>query len=378
MALLEARVITGPAKNLLRFATDCRDRVDLTIVTFVRGANQTSNNVSENQFISAARSLGIRIELIRETGPFDLSVLTVLRQIFETNHPDIVQTHGVKSHFLVSLLTRRTFRWIAFHHGYTNEDFKARCYILFDRWSLRFCDLLVTVCTDFANILVRRGVRPEKIFVLPNSIKLDFLESDVALSKKTRQQCNISEGQYIVLSIGRLSTEKGFCFLIDATSRIVRALPQVNFHVLVTGDGPELTRLKERAHSQGLDQRITFTGHCSDTRGLYSIANLFVLPSLSEGSPNVLLESMAARVPIVATSVGGVPEILDNGESAILVSPGDSESLADAMIHLILNQPVAIQLANTAFEKVKSAFSTTRYDERLLNIYDNLAANQSP
>jgi glycosyltransferase involved in cell wall biosynthesis len=181
-----------------------------------------------------------------------------------------------------------------------------------------------------------------------------------------------------VLSIGRLSTEKGFRYLIDATSRVVRALPQVKFHLLITGDGPALTTLKEQAHSAGLNQRITFTGYCSDTMGLYSIASLFVLPSLSEGSPNVLLESMAARVPIVATNVGGVPEILDNGESAILVSPADSESLANAMIELILNQPRAIQLADTAFEKLKSAFSTTRYDERLLNIYDNLKANQSP
>lgn len=378
MALLEARVITGPAKNLLRFAADCRGRVDLTIVTFVRAPNETLNDESDNQFISAARSLGIPVELVRETGPFDLSALTVLRRIFENNQPDIVQTHGIKSHFLISLLARRKFRWIAFHHGYTNEDFKARCYVQFDRWSLRFCDLVVTVCTEFANILARKGVRRERIVVVPNSIKIDFRQSDVELLKRTRQRWNISDDECIVLSIGRLSTEKGFCYLIDATSRVVRALPHVNIHLLVTGDGPTLTRLKEQAHSEGLDQRITFTGHCSDTRGLYSIASLFVLPSLSEGSPNVLLESMAARVPIVATNVGGVPEILDNGESAILVSPANSESLANAMIELILNQPRAIQLADAAFEKVKLVFNTTKYDERLLNIYDELTANQSP
>jgi glycosyltransferase involved in cell wall biosynthesis len=376
IALLEAQVITGPAKNLLRFAEDCRDRVELTIVTFVRTSNKNLNNTSDNQFISAARNLDIAIEIIRETGPFDLSVLGALGRIFERKNADVVQTHGIKSHFLISLLPRRRFRWIAFHHGYTSEDFKARCYHQFDRWSLRFCDLVVTVCMEFANVLASRGVPRDRISVIPNSIEVDVSYPDAELSKKMRRQWSISNDECVVLSIGRLSREKGHRYLIDAISRIVCASPKIKFQALITGDGPALRKLKKQVHRRGLGQCIKFTGYCSNARGLLSMADLFVLPSLSEGSPNVLLESMAARVAIVATNVGGVPELVTNNESAILVPPANSELLAQSMIELLTNRSRAIQLADAAFDKVRLAYCTTKYDERLLNIYNRLMGKE--
>jgi glycosyltransferase involved in cell wall biosynthesis len=376
IALLEAQVITGPAKNLLRFAADCRDRVELTIVTFVRTSNKNLNNTSDNQFISAARNLDIAIEIIRETGPFDLSALGALGRIFERTNADVVQTHGIKSHFLISLLPRRRFRWIAFHHGYTSEDFKARCYHQFDRWSLRFCDLVVTVCMEFANVLASRGVPRDRISVIPNSIEVDVSHPDAELSKKIRRQWSISDDECVVLSIGRLSREKGHRYLIDAISRIVCASHKIKFQALITGDGPALRKLKKQVHRKGLGQCIKFTGYCSNTRALFSMADLFVLPSLSEGSPNVLLESMAARVAIVATNVGGVPELVTNDESAILVPPANSELLAQSMIELLTNRSRAIQLADAAFDKVRLAYCTTKYDERLLNIYNRLMGKE--
>jgi glycosyltransferase involved in cell wall biosynthesis len=378
VALVEARVMTGPAKNILRFAVDCRDRVDLTIVTFVRGLHKNLNNVSTNQFVLAARSLDIPIEIVRETGPFDLTVLGGLRRIFERYNPDIVQTHAIKSHFLVSLLSRRNFRWIAFHHGYTSEDLKVQFYRQFDRWSLRRCDLVVTVCTEFSNRVASQGVRQDRIFVVPNSVKTDVDYFDVKLSEETRQKWNVSRDERIVLSVGRLSPEKGHNYLIDAVSTIVSTSPRLMLKVLIAGSGPSERKLKEQVNKKGLHQRVKLIGHCSDIKELFSIADLFVLPSLSEGSPNVLLESMAARVPIVATNVGGVPELVKDGESAILIPPADSESLKKAIIELLMNRPRAIQLASVAFEKARLIFSTPKHDERLLSIYDWVIREKSP
>ena len=376
VALVEASVVTGPAKNILRFAVDCRDRVDLTVVTFVRALDKNLNEVSNNQLVSAARSLNIPLDIVRETRAFDLSVLGGLLRICKRRNPAIVQTHGIKSHLLVSLLFGRNFRWIAFHHGYTSEDLKARFYRQFDRWSLRRCDLVVTVCTEFANRLASRGVRQDRIFVVPNSVKTDVGHSDAKLLEKTRQRWKIPHDEWVVLTVGRLSSEKGHRYLIDAVTRVMRKSPQLKFQVLIAGSGPADKNLKEQVNKNGLDQRVRLIGHCSDIREMFSMADLFVLPSLSEGSPNVLLESMAARVPIVATSVGGVPELVNDGESAILVPPEDSESLAEAMTMLLSDRSRAIQLANVAFEKAHSVFSTKKYDERLLNIYDELIGNQ--
>jgi glycosyltransferase involved in cell wall biosynthesis len=372
IALVEGDVVTGPAKNILRFAVDCRDRVDLAVVTFARALDKNLSEVSNNQLVSAARSLDIPIEIVREIGPFDLTVLRDLRKIFERYGANIVQTHGIKSHFLVSLLTRRNFRWIAFHHGYTTEGLKIRFYNQFDRWSLRFCDLVVTVCGEFAALLEDRGVRRDRISVVHNSVRIDDHNSHAKSSEETRQQWNISPDERIVLSVGRLSPEKGHDYLIEAVSRIVSTSPELKLNVLIAGSGPSERKLKAHVHKMGLHQRVKLVGYCSDIKGLFSIADLFVLPSLSEGSPNVLLESMAARVPIVATTVGGVPEIVKDGESAILVPPADSESLKKAIIELLINRPRATELAVVAFENARLIFSTSKHHEHLLSIYDRV------
>jgi glycosyltransferase involved in cell wall biosynthesis len=378
VALVEGRVVTGPAKNILRFAVDCRDRVDLTIVTFVRALDKNLGEVSNNQLVSAARSLDIPIEIVPETGPLDLTVLGALREIFDRHQAHIVETHGTKSHFLVSLLRGRHFRWIAFHHGYTTENLKVRFYHQFDRWSLRFCDLVVTVCTDFATMIASRGVRRDRIFVVHNSVKTDVYSALTKLSEQARQQWNVSRDEHMALSAGRLSPEKGHTYLIDAVSTIVSTSPQLKLKLLIAGTGPSERKLKEQVNKKGLQQCVKLVGHCSDINGLFSIADLFVLPSLSEGSPNVLLESMAARVPIVATKVGGVPELVKDGESAILVPPGDSESLKKAIIELLMNRSRAIQLAGVAFENARLIFSPSKHDEHLLSIYDRVIREKSP
>lgn len=369
VALVEGRVLTGPAKNILRFADDCRDRVDLTIVTFLRISGKNATEVSNNQLVSAARSLNVPIEIIQETGPFDLKVLGALREIFDRHRANIVETHGIKSHFLVSLLRGKNFRWIAFHHGYTMEDLKVRFYQQFDRWSLRFCDSVVTVCAEFATTLEGRGVRRDRISVVHNSVNTEVNCSRAKLSEEARHQWNLSGDEYIVISAGRLSPEKGHAYLIDAISTIVSTSPELKLKVLIAGSGPGERKLKEQVSGRGLNQYVKFIGHCSDLDGLFTIADLFVLPSLSEGSPNVLLESMAARVPIVATRVGGVTDLVKNGESAILVPPADSESLKTAILELVMNRSRATQLANVAFEDARLLFNGSKRDELLLAIY---------
>jgi len=369
---MEARVVTGPAKNVLRFAGECRDRVDLTIVTFVRASEKRSQADSHNAFISEIRRLNLPLEIIWETGAYDLSVVTSLRQILERHKPDIVQTHAVKSHFLVSLLRKRTFRWIAFHHGYTSEDLKAHIYNQCDRWSLRACDCVVTVCAEFARRLARRGGHQDRIFVVPNSVKPDFDFPNAKLLQEIRQRLLISGDDLIILAIGRLSPEKGHRYLIDAIAKIISWAPQLKLKVLIAGEGPVEGKLKTQIVKRGLEKCVTLIGQCSDVKPLFSIADLFVLPSLSEGSPNVLLESMAACVPIVATNVGGVPEIVNDGESANLVPPANADILGKSILALLIDRSRAKQLASVAFERARLMFSPTRYNDRILNIYDTL------
>jgi glycosyltransferase involved in cell wall biosynthesis len=369
IALIEAHVMTGPAKNILRFAADCRDRVDFTVVTFVRSSGNASSAALNGQFLSGARSLDVPVEIISETGRFDVSVGASLRQICERLKPNIVQTHAVKSHLILSFFRKRTFTWIAFHHGYTYEDLKMRIYNQFDRRSLRASDYVVTVCNEFARQLINRGVRRDRIAVAPNSVRHDFIRADTTLSKETRQKLSISNDELVVLSIGRLSSEKGHRYLIDAISKINIRAPQLKVKLLIAGHGPCEANLREQIELLGLTEHVRMLGYCSDIKPLFLIADLFVLPSLSEGSPNVLLESMAAGVPIVATHVGGVPELVDDKKSAMLVPPAKADVLANSIYELLIDRSRARNLATVASERVRLMFSPEKYDERILDIY---------
>ena len=369
VALLEGKVVSGPAKNLLKFAADCRDEVDLTVITFQRTSTENRSDSSSNPLISEARKLDIPVEVVPETSPFDLSTVGALRRIIQERESQIVETHGTKSHFLVSLLSNRRFTWIAFHHGYTAEDLKIRFYQQFDRWSLRRCDSAVTVCEEFAVLLGRRGVARGRVHIIHNAVETDDDGAHRELAEKARRLWRVKSDERIVLAAGRLSPEKGHAYLVEAASGIVSRSHEWKLRVMIAGSGPCEEKLKDQVKALGLNANVELIGHRSDLQSLFSIADVFVLPSLSEGSPNVLLESMAAGVPIVATKVGGVPELVRNGESAILVPPGETHQLRAAILELLKNRPLASRLAAEALRNVREDFSPAKRNESLLNIY---------
>jgi glycosyltransferase involved in cell wall biosynthesis len=140
-------------------------------------------------------------------------------------------------------------------------------------------------------------------------------------------------GERVVLCVGRLSHEKGQSYLL----RAARAWPE-SVRVVIAGVGPDRHALQRIAHEERIAHRVSFTGLVDDVAPYYALADVVVLPSLSEGSPNVLLEAMACGVPVVATNVGGIPEIALDGVNALLGPPGDPGFIAGAA-GLLLTQP---------------------------------------
>src|SRR5262245_14273850 len=147
LAIMEAAFVTGSAKNLIEFAR-CAETPgeDLPALKFTVVSYQRGKEACPNAFVEAARSAGIPVDIVYERGRFDLSVLRQLKAIVAKRRPEIIQTHNVKSHFLMRVSGLwRTYCWIAFQHGYTTTDFKMRCYNQLDRWSLRAPRRVITV-----------------------------------------------------------------------------------------------------------------------------------------------------------------------------------------------------------------------------------------
>ena len=383
LAVVEATTVNAVAKNMLEFHRAARDlkqkdpaslAIETSLVTFVRPNRRPG---IPNEFMKAAGELGLEISAIPERFRFDTSVLPALRKIVVSKAPDIVLTHQVKSHLLMKLSRlSQQYPWVAFHHGYTTTDRKMRAYNLLNRWSLPAADGVVTVCEAFARDLSVAGVPRERIHVQHNSIRPEPVAS-LEESKLLRQRLDIGDEEALVLTVGRLSREKAQTDLLVAFNLLLKTNPDTRAKLVIVGEGPERGRLAAAAASVGLSDRITFTGEVGNVQPYYGAADVFVLPSHSEGSPYVLLEAMAARVPIVATVVGGVPEMVKDEESALLVPSGNPRALASAIARVLHDPELAVRLTENAYRLVTTSYAPETQIRSLLKLYLSLLRSQA-
>lgn len=376
LSIVEATTINAVAKGVLGFYRAARELqqsaadfpgIEGSIVTFERHSDHAE---SADTFLTAAREQQIDLSVIPERRRFDLKVLPALRQVIEERHPDIVVTNSVKSHFLLwrSHISRR-YPWVAFHHGYTTTDRKMRLYNRVDRWSLPAADRLITVCQAFARELAHNtGASLESISVLHNSIRPEPPATEAEV-QAIRSKLGIANGDRIVLAIGRLSKEKAHADLITAFARLRKSNPEINCKLIIVGEGPERGKLEASAESFDQRENVIFAGQVSDVRPFYAAADVFALPSHSEGSPNVLLEAMAAEVPIIATEVGGVPEMVEQNQSALLVPANDPTALAEAISRVLTDQDLAQRLTMNASKLVATRYTPENYARSMMGIY---------
>jgi glycosyltransferase involved in cell wall biosynthesis len=369
LSIMEADFVTGPAKNLIEFAQRARESgkglpvVELTVAAYRRGEDP------ESAFIQAARRAGLTVDVIQERGRFDRSVIAQVKRIVSQRNPDIVQTHNVKSHFFLRCSGVWHERaWLAFHHGYTAEDFKMRCYNAANRWSLRAPRHLVTVCGPFVEQLVGQGMLRESITVLHNSVQ-PFPPVSAEQVREARDRISAPADTPIIVSIGRLSREKGHVDLLEALAAV--RSDGTPFHAVFVGEGVERERIEATRSRLGLEKQVTLAGLQHDVRPYYAMAQIAVMASHSEGSPNALLEAMAAGLPIVASRVGGIPEIATDGESALLVERQRPEELAKAIQRLLRDPDLRSKLAARA-KSAAADYTPDAYRRALTAIYERV------
>jgi glycosyltransferase involved in cell wall biosynthesis len=243
-----------------------------------------------------------------------------------------------------------------------------------DRWSLRAPSRVVTVSQPFQRELIRHGVPGARIEIVHNAIEPGWGTAPQAPAE-LRAELGINPAQKVILIVGRLSGEKGHLALLRAFGQLVDAGTR-DAHLLIVGEGPERGRIETAIRHLGLSEMATLTGQVPTAEPYYGIADLAVLSSFSEGSPNALLEAMAARVPIVATAVGGIPEIVADRASALLVPPWDPDALCGAMRELLANQALARDLTARAFELILTRHTPEARARRLVAIYTAALASQ--
>lgn len=215
------------------------------------------------------------------------------------------------------------------------------------------------------------GINPEKIITIYNGI--DSNRYSYLNPQSKREELGIKENDYLIGTIGRLDEQKGIEYLFKAL-KIIKEQIQ-NFKCLVVGNGRLRSKLEQLKVKLGIKENVILTGARTDANDLMAMFNLFVLPSLWEGLPNVLLEAMACEKPIIATNVGGVPELIENEKSGILVEPKDPNSLAKAIIELIKNKEKSKIVSQQARKRVEK-FSLDKMVKEIEKIYDQQLGDQ--
>ena len=229
----------------------------------------------------------------------------------------------------------------------------------------------VVVQSEFNKKFVAHNfkIAPEKIQILPNGVDAKIFDPDRMQANNTRKKLGL-EGKDVILFSGRLTGQKGVSHLLRALQLVKKNMS--NFVLLLAGDGPQEQMLRELSSRLGIQQDVVFLGKIShkDMPDLYSVADIFVLPSLSESFPNVMLEAMAMRKPIIITKVGVVPEILDSYKTAILVEPASPVELADAIIELETDKGLASKIGQEARALVCKKFTWERVLDQTMRMYE--------
>lgn len=200
----------------------------------------------------------------------------------------------------------------------------------------------------------------------------NFVDSDFIREKTTPQkEFNGSEHHPVVAFSGRFISRKGINYLLDAWSVVIQKFPRAR--LVLMGDGPLLAEMKGMAVELALTASVDFLGHIQEVTDELRKADIFVLPSLQEGMPNALLEAMACGLPPVATRIGGVTDIILDGENGILVEPADAENLAGGMCRLLENQELTRRIAVRARKTISDRFSLESIAPKYIDLYAKMA-----
>ncbi|HEY7302844.1 MAG TPA: glycosyltransferase family 4 protein [Bryobacteraceae bacterium] len=372
LVLVEAISINGVAKTVLNLCDSMAelaplsgyDAFEITVALF-----QRRNATSPKALIEALRTRRIGVRLISERYRFDHRVFAELRRIANEIEPDIIQTNSIKSHFLVKAAgLHRQFHWIALHHGYTAQDLKMRVYNQLDYWSLRSAECVVVPCSAFQNHVLERGVESSRVRVIPNAM-CEMPASTARDLALLRQRLRCNEHTKVILSVGRLSREKGYMDLVRAMRALIDADRQLSCKLIIVGQGPEEDALRAAIRDLQLDHAVRLLCSEGDVVPFYRLADVFVLPSLTEGMPNVVFEAIAAEVPIVATAVGGIPEMLRDVQTAVLVQPGRPDALRSAILDLLNSSTERRRMAGNARALARHRFSIENYGRTICKMY---------
>ncbi len=341
-------------------------------IFFVFGERGRDDVNRGSEMLGAARREGFSaVELVHDRPNLLGMVREVAARLREAG-ADVLCCHGYKAD-VVGLLAARMagVPCVGIAHFWVASDSRLAVYMACDWLALRRMDLTVAVCNAQADKLIAGGIRRDRIVTIRNAIEAPALVEVPPGARDTLLGLFAKPPQRVIGTAARLSVEKGIDVLVLAAEIVTRRYPSVGF--VVFGDGPQRARLERMIAERNLGESFVFAGFRSDVQTLFPAFDIAALPSRNEGLPVAILEAMSVGLPVVATSVDGIPEAVIDGDCGYLVPAEDPAALADRLVTLLESDELRSTMGARGRERVLAEFTFPVQAQKYAEVYDRAA-----
>ncbi len=343
--------------------------------------------ISRSNFDVLACCLWKRGELLKELDNVDVDIVDLdlmkrywqrlplelwnLRRWIHRERVDIVHSYLFHSNIVGALAGRLSGVRVIVSKRALNTTWITRKHVMINRFVNRCADKITVVSDAVArSVMESEKVPAEKIVRIYNGVDFEKMSRRQMDQKAARLSLGIENGGPIIGTVAHLSKKKGHRYLLEAAREIVADFPDAVF--LWAGEGELEGELRQLAIQWELAGNIRFLGYRLDVPSLLEALDMFVLPSVEEGMPNALLEAMAKKVPVVATDVGGNPEVVEHERSGILVPPQNASALAGGMMRILRQPSVAASMAEAGARRVRDRFRIEVMIQEIEQLYRDL------
>ncbi len=323
--------------------------------------------------------LGIKVFVIEKKHKFDISQVFKVCRIIKQEQIDLVQTTLFYADVIGALAAKLTgvdavISWDTVSHPPDSHETRLRHKLSY-QLCMRFVKRIVAVSEGVKKYLIEdRKIASKKIVIIHYGIDLSLFKSrNGFLDKRKRSELGLPDHKIVIGTVARLEIQKGHRYLIAAAPEIINKFSNVVF--VFAGDGTLRQELETQVNALGLQENFRFLGFRKDVKELLFAFDVFVLPSLFEGLPNVILEAMASGRPIVATAVDGTPELIEHNETGLLVPPKSPHALQEQILNLLENEEKGSKLGRQAKEMAKQKFSFDQQFRKFEEVYDATLAS---
>lgn len=289
------------------------------------------------ELVDAAHKMSLNAESVNCEGRIDFETVKGIRTIIEDKQVDILHCHDYKANMHGLLASRKAgVKRITTNHLWTSETGLLRLYEFIDGIAGNYFDTIVGVSDRITDQVKRYLLRKDKAITIYNGIDLDFYSPEDGGTRNLRAQLGVNDDQILLGAVGRLSVQKGYPYLLQALQLLKAVCP--GLRLVFVGAGDQHQSLKALVEELGLGEMVRFAGIQMDMQDVYRSIDVLTMSSIAEGLPLVMLEALAMKVPVVATRVGAIGNVLTHQKTGLICEPEDPHALAQQMKCVILDK----------------------------------------